>query len=164
MSIQVASDAFGPGQPIPRKYTEDGQDISPPLKWSNVPARAKELALIMDDPDAPRPEPFVHWVIYKIPAAATGLPEGIPAELKLKAPPGALQGKNSFKKIGYGGPAPPPGHGTHHYHFRVYALDQSLNLQGGLDKKALLAAMSGHVIDHEELVGTYERPASGGRA
>jgi Raf kinase inhibitor-like YbhB/YbcL family protein len=159
MSIQVTSDAFGPAEPIPRKYTEDGQDVSPPLKWSNVPARAKELALIMDDPDAPRPEPFVHWVIYKIPAGAAGLPEGIPPEVKLKAPAGALQGRNSFKKIGYGGPAPPPGHGTHHYHFRVYALDQPLEVQGGLDKKGLLSAMSGHVIDQGELVGTYERPA-----
>ncbi len=159
MSIQVTSDAFGPGQPVPRKYTGDGQDVSPPLRWSNVPARAKELALIMDDPDAPRPEPWDHWVIYKIPVGTAGLPEGIPPEVKVKAPAGALQGKNSFKKIGYGGPAPPPGHGTHHYHFRVYALDQPLEVQGGLDKKGLLSAMSGHVIDQGELVGTYERPA-----
>jgi Raf kinase inhibitor-like YbhB/YbcL family protein len=158
MSIQVTSEAFKPGAAIPARYTADGDDISPPLNWTGVPGNAKELALIVEDPDAPQPEPFIHWVIYKIPADAAGLPEGVPAQAKLKSPAGAVQGKNSFKnKIGYGGPAPPPGHGTHHYHFRLYALDQPLEVQGGLDNKALIAAMSGHILDEGELIGTYER-------
>ncbi len=157
MSIRVTSEAFKPGQPILRKYTGDGEDISPRLSWTGVPERTKELALIVEDPDAPRPEPFVHWVIYKIPADAPGLIEGIPPQAKLKSPAGAVQGKNSFGKTGYGGPAPPPGHGTHHYHFRVYALDQPLKVQGGLDAKTLVAAISGHVLDQGELVGTYQR-------
>src|SRR5882757_5419521 len=146
MSIQVTSEAFAPGAAIPARYAADGDDVSPPLNWAGVPENAKELALIVEDPDAPQPEPFIHWVMYKIPADAPGLAERIPAQAKLKSPPGAVQGKNSFKKkIGYGGPAPPPGHGTHHYHFRVYALDQPLEVQGGLDNKALIAAMSGHI-------------------
>lgn len=157
MSIRVTSKAFGSGQPIPPKYTADGADVSPPLSWDGAPKGTKEIALIVDDPDAPRAEPFVHWVIYKIPADAPGLPEGIPPAPNVTSPPGALQGTNSFGKTGYGGPAPPPGHGTHHYHFRLYALDQPLDVDAGLDKPALLRAMSGHIIDEGELVGTYER-------
>jgi Raf kinase inhibitor-like YbhB/YbcL family protein len=158
MSIQVTSKAFESGQPIPPKYTADGENLSPALRWDGAPEGTRELALIVDDPDAPRPEPFVHWVIYKIPADAAGLPEGIPHGLKVATPAGAMQGTNSFGNIGYDGPAPPPGHGTHHYHFRLYALDQPLNLKGGLDKQALLRDMSGHILDEGELVGTYERP------
>src|SRR5207249_4461685 len=116
---------------------------------------ARELALIVDDPDAPRDEPFVHWVMYNIPAEQSDLPEAIKG--KFESPGGAMQGKNSFGKIGYGGPAPPPGHGTHHYHFHLYALDQPLQTKGALDKKALLAAISGHVIDEGEIIATYER-------
>jgi Raf kinase inhibitor-like YbhB/YbcL family protein len=158
MSIQLSSDAFQPGAAIPRRYTADGEDVSPPLKWTGVPQNTRELALIVEDPDAPQPEPFVHWVMYKIPGDATGLPESVPAQPQLKSPASALQGQNSFKKkIGYGGPKPPPGHGTHHYHFRVYALDEPLEVRSGLDNKALMAAMSGHILDQGELVGTYER-------
>ena len=147
--LTITSTAFAAGQPVPKKYTGDGEDKSPPLSWSGVPAAAKELALIVDDPDAPTDEPWVHWVIYKIPASAKGLAEGDPA--------GAPQGKNSFDNVGYGGPSPPPGHGTHHYHFKLYALGAPLAVQGGLDKKALLSAMSGHIIAQGELIGTYER-------
>jgi Raf kinase inhibitor-like YbhB/YbcL family protein len=157
MSIQVTSEAFAPGAAIPTRYSGDGDDVSPPLNWSGVPANTHELALIVEDPDAPQPEPFVHWVIYKIPADATGLAEGVPVQARLASPSGAMQGKNSFKKIGYGGPAPPRGHGTHHYHFRLYALDRPVEVQGELDKEALLAATSGHILDQGELVGTYER-------
>ena len=114
MSIRVTSDAFAPGAAIPTRYSGDGDDVSPPLKWSGVPKNTKELALIVEDPDAPQAEPFVHWVIYKIPADATGLAEGVPAQARLTSSAGAVQGKNSFKRIGYGGPKPPPGHGTHH--------------------------------------------------
>ena len=148
-TLTITSTAFAAGKPVPRKYTGDGEDRSPPLTWSGVPAAAKELALIVDDPDAPSDEPWVHWVICKIPPDAKGLAEGDPA--------GALQGKNSFGNVGYGGPSPPQGHGTHHYHFKLYALDAALDVQPGLDKKALLSAMSGHIIAQGELMGTYER-------
>ena len=157
MAIQLSSSALRPGGTVPRQYTGDGADRSPPIAWTGLPAGTKELALICEDPDAPQPEPWVHWVIYKIPATVAGLPEGVATSERLAAPAGALQGRNSFRKTGYGGPAPPKGHGVHHYHFRLYALDQPLNLQGGLDKKGLLAAMKGHVLGEGELVGTYER-------
>jgi len=111
----------------------------------------------VEDPDAPQTEPFVHWVIYKISTTEMGLSEGIPREVKLESPAGALQGQNSFKKIGYNGPAPPKGHGMHHYHFRLYVLDQALDVRGGLDAKSLRVAMSGHIVDEADLVGTYQR-------
>jgi Raf kinase inhibitor-like YbhB/YbcL family protein len=158
--ITVTSEAFKSGAAIEKKYTEDGSDVSPPISWQNVPEGSKELALICDDPDAPTSEPWVHWVLYKIPADATSLPEGLPADAELKSPAGARQGKNSWKTgrtVGYRGPAPPKGHGVHHYHFRVYALDASLSLAAKADKKELLAAMKGHVLAEGELVGTYER-------
>ncbi|HID21096.1 MAG TPA: YbhB/YbcL family Raf kinase inhibitor-like protein [Planctomycetaceae bacterium] len=160
MTISLTSTAFAEGQPIPRKYTGDGQDVSPPLAWTHVPEETKELVLICDDPDAPTSEPWVHWVIYKIPPSVTSLPEGIPRREKLEEPAGALQGKNSWPSgptIGYRGPAPPPGHGTHHYHFKLYALDCTLDVPPGADKNTLLKAMEGHVIGRGELVGTYER-------
>ena len=156
MKITITSKAFAEGQSIPTKYTADGQDVSPPLAWSDVPPGTKELALIVDDPDAPSPQPWVHWVIYKIPADATELAEGIPAEAELAAPTGALQGKNSWDKIGYGGPAPPPG-GAHRYYFKLYALDAELDLKSGADKDALLAAMKPHILAEGQLMGTYKR-------
>ena len=124
MSIQVTSEAFAAEEMIPSKFTADGQNVSPKLQWGELPAGTRELALIVDDPDAPREQPFVHWVMYKIPPDADGLPEHLPNQTQLDSPPGAVQGKNSFGKIGYGGPAPPSGHGTHHYHFQLYALDK----------------------------------------
>lgn len=164
MPIKVTSTAFQEGQPIPKKYTgEDhpgkGPDISPPLSFSGVPSAAKELALICDDPDAPNGT-WVHWVLYKIPPDTTSLPEGIPQDLQLKSPVGAIQGKNSWpegKNIGYGGPMPPPGHGTHHYHFKVYALDVPVSAPPGVDKKTLLKEMENHILVKGELMGTYER-------
>ena len=113
--------------------------------------------MIVEDPDAPRAEPWVHWVLYKIPADVRTLPEGIPPAPTLDVPLGAMQGKNSWGTDGYRGPAPPPGHGTHHYHFRLYALDAPLRAAQGLDKPGLLAAMEGHILAQAELVGTYER-------
>ncbi|MCK4341420.1 MAG: YbhB/YbcL family Raf kinase inhibitor-like protein [Phycisphaerae bacterium] len=157
MKMTISSTAFEPGQPIPRKHTGQGEDLSPALSWSGVPSGTVELALIMDDPDAPRPEPWVHWVIYKIPAGAEGLKEGVDTSEKLSDPAGTLQGKNSWPTIGYRGPMPPPGHGTHHYHFKLYALDSALLVAAGLTKDELLAAMQGHVLAEGELVGTYER-------
>jgi Raf kinase inhibitor-like YbhB/YbcL family protein len=160
MTIELASDAFAHQAEIPRKYTGDGEDVSPPLRWRNAPAGVKEFALVCDDPDAPSPEPWVHWVLYGIPADVEELPEGLPAEAKLKNPHGALQGRNSWpsgRTVGYRGPAPPRGHGVHHYHFRVYALDSTLKLPPKSDKAALLEALRGRVLDEGELIGTYER-------
>jgi len=157
--MAIKSKAFSDGQEIPKPYTGDGRDVSPPLTWSDLPPGTKELALICDDPDAPTPQPWVHWVIYKIPADAMGLAEGIPQQEKLAQPAGALQGKNSWSSgnIGYRGPAPPKGHGVHHYHFKLYALDAPLNVQPGPDKEKLIKAMQGHILAQTELVGTYKR-------
>jgi Raf kinase inhibitor-like YbhB/YbcL family protein len=157
MTIKVESPAFVSNAKIPTKFTGDGEDVSPGLTWSNLPAGAKELALICDDPDAPTSEPWVHWVIYRIAADAKGLPENVAKTASPAEPKGALQGKNSWSKIGYGGPAPPKGHGLHHYLFKLYALDAPLNVSSGLTKKDMLAAMKGHILAQGELVGTYQR-------
>jgi Raf kinase inhibitor-like YbhB/YbcL family protein len=159
MTITISSSAFKAGQPIPKQYTGEGEDRSPELSWTGVTDGTKELALICDDPDAPTPEPWVHWVIYKIPADTKSLPEGIPRVARPPAPAGALQGTNNWDSdnIGYRGPMPPPGHRVHHYHFKLYALDKPLDLQPGLDKKGLVSAMESHILAQGEIVGTYER-------
>ena len=160
MPIQLSCSVFEANHPIPEKYTGDGTDVSPPLTWSALPEGTVDLALICDDPDAPTAEPWVHWVIYKIPGNQSGLPEGVEPVRSPGEIPGAAQGLNSWpsgRTIGYRGPAPPPGHGAHHYHFKLYALDTSLKAKPGLSKTALLAAISGHVLEVAELVGTYER-------
>jgi Raf kinase inhibitor-like YbhB/YbcL family protein len=157
MTIKIGSEAFQPNQPIPRKHTGEGADLSPPLRWSNVPPGTKQLALIMDDPDAPRDEPWVHWVLYNLPTQVDRLPEGVETKEVLSSPAGAVQGKNSSGKIGYHGPMPPPGHGVHHYHFKLYALDAQLGLKPGLTKNELLKAISDHVLAEGDLVGTYKR-------
>lgn len=157
--ITIESPKIKAGGKIPTEYTGDGRDVSPPLAWSNLPGGTKELALICDDPDAPTPQPWVHWIIYSISADARGLPEALPRDATLKEPKelaGALQGPTGWKQPGYRGPSPPPGK-PHHYHFRLYALDAKLNLKEGLDKKQLLDAMKGHVIGEGELVGVYQR-------
>jgi Raf kinase inhibitor-like YbhB/YbcL family protein len=157
MTIEVTSTAFAEGKVIPKKYTGEGEDVSPPLAWSSLPEGTKQIALICDDPDAPRPQPWVHWVIYNMPADTTGLPEGVPRDARLKAPAGALQGENSWDSdnIGYRGPLPPKG--SHRYYFKLYALDVQLSLAPGLDKDALLKKVEGHVLAQGQLMGTYER-------
>jgi Raf kinase inhibitor-like YbhB/YbcL family protein len=160
MKIQITSTAFSQGQRISKKYSGEGEDLSPPLAWTGVPEGTKELALICDDPDAPTDEPWVHWVIYKIPADAKGLPEGVAKTAQLQEPPGAVQGKNSWpsgQTVGYRGPMPPPKHGPHRYFFKLYALDAKLTLAAGASKQQLLGATAGHVIGEGELMGTYER-------
>ncbi len=157
VSIKLASSVFLDGASIPTKYTGDGEEISPPLSWSSLPKSAKELALICDDPDAPTPEPWVHWVIYKISPDSKSLPERVARTESPAEPKGAVQGRNSWGKIGYGGPAPPRGHGVHHYHFKLYALDAPLSVSSSLDKKGLLAAMKDHILAQGELIGTYQR-------
>ena len=160
MTIRVTSSAWAPGAPIPAKYTGEGEDVSPPLAWDGLPSGTVELALVCDDPDAPTAEPWVHWVIYGIDAQVAGLPEAIPPQPEIDTPIAARQGKNSWssgRTIGYRGPMPPPGHGVHHYHFKLYALDRKLDLPPGASKSELLAAMKGHLLATGELIGTYER-------
>ena len=160
MKFTLTSSAFSSGQKIPKRYTGDGADVSPALSWGQTPAGTKELALICDDPDAPTPEPWVHWVLYAIPATVTSLAEGIDPTPRPASPAEARQGKNSWdsgRTIGYRGPAPPPGHGVHHYHFRLYALDARLDLAPGRDKQQLLKTLEGHVLAEAELVGVYQR-------
>jgi Raf kinase inhibitor-like YbhB/YbcL family protein len=155
--MTLTSTTFEPNQPIPRRHTGDGRDASPPLAWSGAPKGTQQYALIVDDPDAPRPQPWVHWVLYAIGPNCTHLPEGIPPAQRVSEPPGLIQGVNSWDKIGYGGPAPPPGHGVHHYHFKLYALDTALKLAPGLTKEDLLKAIDGHILAEAELIGTYSR-------
>ncbi len=157
MSIVLTSQAFADGQPIPVKYTGEGDDISPPLHWDGAPAETEEFVLICDDPDAPREEPWVHWVIYKIHANIDSLPEGVKPSPRPPVPAGMLQGLNSWPKVGYGGPMPPKGHGPHRYFFKIYALDTELDIEPELTKEALLEAMQGHIIAEGQLMGTYER-------
>jgi Raf kinase inhibitor-like YbhB/YbcL family protein len=159
MTIAITSPAFADNRPIPKKYTGDGSDVSPPLTWSNLPPGTRELALVCDDPDAPTPEPWVHWVIYKIPPDATSLPENVAPQPNLETPRGALQGRNSWtsgRTVGYRGPAPPPGK-THHYRFHLYALDAPLDLTPEADSKALTRAMKGHILGEGLTTGTYRR-------
>ncbi|NCT67813.1 MAG: YbhB/YbcL family Raf kinase inhibitor-like protein [Rhodanobacteraceae bacterium] len=155
MSLNLRSPAFASHAAIPARYTCDGNEASPPLQWSGVPAKAKSLALIVDDPDAPDPAApqtvWVHWVLYDLPAAADGLPEAVDSA---RLPPGAREGRNDFGRTGYGGPCPPVG--RHRYFFKLYALDTVLPDLGRPDKARLLAAMKGHVVAQAELVGTYQ--------
>ncbi len=157
MPIQLTSKAFEANEPIPKQYTGEGPDASPPLMWTQVPKAARELALICEDPDAPRAEPFVHWVLYGISPEIGELPEAMQKDMTLETPRGAVQGTNSFEHIGYNGPMPPRGHGVHHYPFRLYALDRKLDLPGGLDKSQVLSAIKKRIIEEAELVGTYSR-------
>ncbi len=151
--MQLTSTAFTNGAVIPAKYTCDGKNVSPPLKWSDVPAGAKSLALIADDPDAPVGT-WVHWVLYDLPATAGGLAEDLPKSQY--AAGGAKQGLNDFKHLGYGGPCPPPGK-PHRYFFKLYALDIVLDAKPGLAKKDVEAAIDKHVLAQAQLMGTYQR-------
>jgi Raf kinase inhibitor-like YbhB/YbcL family protein len=152
MKISITSSAFDHLKPIPAKYTCDGEDVSPPLSFSNIPSNAKSIVIINDDPDAPVGT-WVHWVCYDIPASVTNFPQAIPASDTL--PFGGKQGKNDFGNIGYGGPCPPSG--THRYFFKIYALDIMLNLPAGKTKKDIEKAIKGHIVASGELIGTYSR-------
>src|SRR5437879_1720738 len=152
MEIKLTSTAFKEGEAIPRQYTCDGIDISPPLEWTGVPKSAKNIALIADDPDAPSGT-FVHWVLYNLPAENIGLVENVPATENVKG--GGIQGKNGFEKVGYGGPCPPSG--THRYFFKIHALDVEFALKGGATKAELEKAMQGHIVAQGQLMGTYRR-------
>ena len=153
MAFELRSSAFRQNQAIPKKYTCDGSDVSVSLNWNDPAQETKGFALIADDPDAPCGT-WVHWVLYDLSADTRELAEDIPAKETLDD--GAKQGKNDFGKIGYGGPCPPPGP-THHYHFKLYALDKMVGLRPGATKQQILNAMEGHVLAQAELVGTYKR-------
>lgn len=152
MAIRVQSSTFSEGGAIPRQYTCDGEDISPPLSWSGVPEGAKSLALICDDPDAPG-KTWVHWVLFNLPPSMTELPEGVPAREDVRG--GGLQGTNDFRKVGYGGPCPPSG--THRYVFKLSALDTEVRLAPGATKADLERAMKGHILAEGALTGKYSR-------
>jgi len=160
----LSSPSFRNTQPIPARHSCEGGDVSPELKWEGAPPRTKSFALICDDPDAPGGT-WVHWVAYNI-NGSDGLMENISKNDSTRwqwrgesgAEAGALrQGINDFGKVGYGGPCPPRGHGVHHYHFRLYALDAELNLAAGVKRNQLEGAMKGHILEQAELVGTYQR-------
>jgi len=153
MAFEVKSAAFAQGADIARKFTCDGQDVSPALSWSQPPKGTQSFALIMDDPDAPVGT-WVHWVLYDLPATARELPEGAPRERELAS--GARQGNNSWNRTGYGGPCPPPGP-AHRYFFKLYALDAKTNLKPGATKAELEKDMQGHILAQAELIGHYKR-------
>lgn len=156
MSMAIDSPSFMHDRPIPERHTCDGADISPALAWSGVPAGAKSLALIVDDPDAPDPAAprttWVHWILYNIPPDVGSLAEGVAAKA---LPPGTLQGTNDWHRVGYGGPCPPVG--KHRYFFKLYALDITLPDLKKPGKAALEKAMQGHVVAQAELIGLYQR-------
>ena len=156
-SLFVASPAFCANGPIPRKYSAEGENVSPALYWSGLPEGTKEVLLICEDADAPRAKPYVHWTLYGLSSKLTGLPEDVPAMDPLVSIADARQGKNSAGQIGYAGPMPPVGHGEHHYHFQLFALDAPLQFEHEPDRDDLVAAISGHVLASGEVIGTYER-------
>jgi Raf kinase inhibitor-like YbhB/YbcL family protein len=156
MTLTLTSPAFANGRAIPRQHTCEGADASPALAWSGVPAGTKTLVLVVDDPDAPDPAApkmtWVHWVLYDIPASASGLP----ASAKAAAlPAGTREGLNDWQRTGYGGPCPPIG--RHRYFFKLYALDKALGDLGKPTKAQVESAMRGHVLAQAELVGTYQK-------
>jgi Raf kinase inhibitor-like YbhB/YbcL family protein len=153
MALELTSNAFPEGATIPTEHTADGRNASPPLKWPEPPAGTKRFALICEDPDAPRGT-FTHWVLFNLPAESRELRADIPPETTLAN--GSIQGTNSFGKVGYGGPSPPPGK-PHRYFFKLYALDRELDLPAGATKESVVSAMKGHILAEGRLMGTYSR-------
>ncbi len=153
MAFAISSPSFQAGAEIPKKFTCEGADVSPELHWSSPPSGTLSFVLIADDPDAPAGT-WTHWTFFDIPASTSSLPEGV---TKIdEVPSGGRQGRNDFRKIGYGGPCPPAGK-SHRYFFKLYALDKILNLKPGASKGELEQAMQGHVLGNTELMGTYRR-------
>ncbi|HTV62558.1 MAG TPA: YbhB/YbcL family Raf kinase inhibitor-like protein [Verrucomicrobiae bacterium] len=153
MSMTLTSPAFAEGQAIPKKYSGQGENISPPLNWSGAPAGVKSFALIVEDPDAPMGT-FTHWVIFNLPPDTTVLQANVPTSETLAD--GARQGENDFGRTGYGGPMPPGGN-PHRYYFKIFALDTLLDLEPGASEKQLLKAVREHVLAEGQLMGTYQR-------
>lgn len=155
--IAVSCAAFGPEGAIPDRYSAWHDNVSPPLQWTDVPG-VGAWALIVEDPDAPRDLPFVHWLIWNLPATSTRLTEGVPRDAHPLGPQGSVQGRNDGGGLGWMGPRPPAGHGVHRYYFQLFALDGPLALGPEADLVALTNAIKGRVIAQGQLVGTYERP------
>ena len=159
-AITVTSPTLKANEVVPIDHTADGKNVSPALAWTGAPAATKQFALVYDDPDVMfGGQTFVHWVVYKIPGTAKGLPPELPMDAVLTAPAdiaGSIQGLSGFKRTGYRGPAPPPGK-PHHYTWTVYALDAELPLEQGLNRNQLMEAMKGHIIGQGALVAIYER-------
>jgi Raf kinase inhibitor-like YbhB/YbcL family protein len=153
MALTLTTTAFTPGGDIPARFTCDGDDVSPALRWEGVPEGTRSFALVMDDPDAPRGT-WQHWLLYHLPPATRDLPEDMPADESL--PSGARQGRNDFGKPGYGGPCPPAGP-AHRYYFRLYALDVVPDVKAGATRSALDRAIRGHILAEAELMGRYRR-------
>lgn len=147
--MQLTSSDLTENERVPERFTCEGEDLSPNLQWTDVPEDATELALVCDDPDAPRGT-FTHWVLWGLPPATRAVETG-------EVPDGARQGTNGFGSIGYRGPCPPPGHGLHHYHFTLYALGRSVDLEEGASVDELRAAIDGNVLAEATLIATYER-------
>ena len=152
-ALEITSSAFKNGAYIPEKYSCKGEDISPPLKWVDIPEGTRSFALICDDPDAPVGI-WIHWVIFNIPENVFVLQENLSSKGTLEN--GSIQGKNSWGKIGYGGPCPPPGK-PHRYYFKLYALDMMLDLKVGAAKKDVLAGMKGHILGEAKLMGLFKK-------
>jgi Raf kinase inhibitor-like YbhB/YbcL family protein len=154
-TMKITSSAFNHNETLPKKYTCDGDNINPPLAWSNVPPDAKSLVLIIDDPDAPatKPDSWVHWVAFNIPPTVTELAENSSfATIK-----GVKRGLTNNGKLEFHGACPPYGNGVHHYHFTLYALDALLDLPEGVSKQKLVSTMKGYILEQTTLIGTYER-------
>lgn len=156
-ALRFTSAAFSSQESIPREYTCEGADVSPPLEWNAVPDGTESLVLIVDDPDAPG-QTFTHWVLFNVPSTETSLPRDLQVDAQFGgADPAPREGKNDFGDVGYGGPCPPPGDGEHRYFFRLFAVDRTLDLDAGVSKAEVLSAIEDHVLDQAEVVGTYER-------
>lgn len=153
MAFQLRSAAFDHNESIPTKYTCDGDNVSPPLSWEGFPEDTKSFALICEDPDAPSGT-FSHWVLYNLAPGTVHLLERLPTDERVSE--GAMQGKNNFGKIGYGGPCPPPGN-LHHYHFYLYALDAMLDIEPGASREQIREQIQSHILDQAELIGLYSR-------
>jgi Raf kinase inhibitor-like YbhB/YbcL family protein len=148
-TLKVSSPVLRSDAPIPDEFSAYGKNVSPPLTWSKGPYGSRSFVLVLEDPDAPMATPFVHWIMWNIPLAVTSLKAG-------QTPDGAVQGKMGIGRMAYFGPRPPPG-APHHYHFEVFAVDQTPDLKSDADLKTLTAAMAGHVLASGELVATYQK-------
>jgi Raf kinase inhibitor-like YbhB/YbcL family protein len=156
MSFELSSRSFAPQAEIPQRHAREFDNVSPELHWRDAPAGTRELALICEDPDAPQAEPWVHWLVYGIPASAEALPEGLSKGAEAREPH-VLQGRNSWDDLGWDGPLPPKGHGRHRYQFKLYALDRPLGLEPGVDARTLRAAIAAHKLAETRVTGTFER-------
>lgn len=154
--MQLTSPAFDDGDTLPQRFTADGADASPPFTIAGVPDGVDSLALIVDDPDAPEP-PFTHWLVWAIPPGTTEIPEGIPKSRTSGELDGAKQGTNSFRELGWRGPAPPEGDDPHTYRFTLYAVGESLNRQAGVDREQIDAALQDNIVANERITAEYGR-------